>query len=174
MPEEPTPKTCGAENRQGKPCAKYPMKGKKRCMFHGGKSTGAKTTKGKAMSAAGPIKHGACSKIFKNLFSDDDKKAYDEIVTTLESDEFEASDKLMKESIALLLIKASKVNDPSRLLGEARNQLKDLKVSRVGREGEEHKIDIKSEVKVDIDEKLKDYKATLDKLIKKRPRKDSD
>src|SRR3954462_843843 len=29
---------CGATNRQGKPCQKPPMRGKTRCMMHGGKT----------------------------------------------------------------------------------------------------------------------------------------
>jgi hypothetical protein len=34
---------CGARNRQGKPCQKPPMKGKNRCLAHGGKTpTGTK------------------------------------------------------------------------------------------------------------------------------------
>lgn len=37
-------KRCGATNRRtGKPCNNRPIKGKKRCRMHGGKSTGAKS-----------------------------------------------------------------------------------------------------------------------------------
>ncbi len=168
------PKKCGAKNRQGKPCRKHPMKGKQRCGLHGGKSTGAITPKGIANSAAGPLKHGAYSKMFRNLLSKADKKAHKEIIEGLESDEFNMADKIMKDSIAQLMIKASRMDDPTRLLGEVRNQLKDLKVSRVGREGEEHKIDIKQEVKIDTSERIKQYADTLDKLAKKRARKDAD
>jgi len=34
------PKECGAKSRQGRPCKKPPMKGKRRCANHGAKSTG--------------------------------------------------------------------------------------------------------------------------------------
>ena len=37
-----TPNTCGAQTRAGTPCAHPPMRGKKRCHLHGGKSTGPK------------------------------------------------------------------------------------------------------------------------------------
>ncbi len=167
-------KKCGAKNRQGKPCRKHPMKGKQRCGLHGGKSTGAITPKGIATAAAAPLKHGAYSKMFRNLLSQTEKKAHKEIIEGLESDEFKAADKIMRESIAMLLITASKMDDPARILGEVRNQLKDLKVSRVGREGEEHKIDIKQEVKIDVSDRIKQYADTLDKLAKKRARKDAD
>ncbi len=130
------PKKCGAKRRKGGKCEKYPMKEKERCGLHGGKSTGAKTVKGMAIRNAAPLKHGAYSKMFRTLLSQSEKKAHKEIIEGLESDEFKAADKIMRESIAMLLITASKMDDPARILGEVRNQLKDLKVSRVGREGE--------------------------------------
>lgn len=37
MKNSPKP-ICGARNRQGKPCEKPPMKGKTRCILHGGKT----------------------------------------------------------------------------------------------------------------------------------------
>ena len=40
------------------------MKGKKRCKFHGGSSTGPKTAEGKARIAAAHWKHGKRSKRF--------------------------------------------------------------------------------------------------------------
>lgn len=52
------PETCGAKNRSGKPCTRIPAKGKKRCHFHGGKSTGAKTAPGKAKAATASMTHG--------------------------------------------------------------------------------------------------------------------
>ena len=37
--KEPVPPTrCGAKNRQGNPCQKWPIKGRTRCRNHGGKS----------------------------------------------------------------------------------------------------------------------------------------
>ena len=49
---------CDARTRSGMPCAKYPIKGKRRCRLHGGLSTGPKTAAGKARIAAAQLKHG--------------------------------------------------------------------------------------------------------------------
>ena len=49
---------CGAKTRSGKPCAKYPISGKRRCRLHGGLSTGPKTAEGRARIAAAQLKHG--------------------------------------------------------------------------------------------------------------------
>ena len=44
---------CGAKrHRDGLPCQARPEPGKRRCRFHGGRSTGPKTTEGKARSIA--------------------------------------------------------------------------------------------------------------------------
>src|SRR3954467_5351384 len=44
-PMEKEPKrVCGAMNRQGKPCQKPPLRGKLRCMMHGGKTPSGKHT----------------------------------------------------------------------------------------------------------------------------------
>src|SRR6266496_4207259 len=59
MSEGEMPATCGAKNRRGEPCRKYPMKGKTRCRNHGGASTGAKTAKGKARAVEAVTTHGA-------------------------------------------------------------------------------------------------------------------
>lgn len=54
---EDTPKkTCGAKNRQGKPCGKLPLKGKNRCRLHGGKT--------KAGKESGLFAHGIYSKSY--------------------------------------------------------------------------------------------------------------
>lgn len=42
---------CGARTRKGRPCRMVSELGKKRCKFHGGMSTGPRTTKGKARIA---------------------------------------------------------------------------------------------------------------------------
>ncbi len=42
---------CGAKTRKGNPCRNESEPGKRRCKFHGGKSTGAKTPEGKARIA---------------------------------------------------------------------------------------------------------------------------
>lgn len=42
---------CGAKTRKGAACRMRSEPGKRRCKFHGGKSTGAKTAEGKALIA---------------------------------------------------------------------------------------------------------------------------
>ena len=49
---------CGARTRSKSPCAKHPIKGKRRCRLHGGLSTGPKTAAGKARIAKAQLKHG--------------------------------------------------------------------------------------------------------------------
>ena len=49
---------CGARTRSNSLCAKYPIKGKRRCRLHGGLSTGPKTAAGKARIAKAQLKHG--------------------------------------------------------------------------------------------------------------------
>jgi hypothetical protein len=44
--------SCGAKNRQGKPCCNRVVPGKRRCRFHGGLSTGPRTPEGRARIAA--------------------------------------------------------------------------------------------------------------------------
>lgn len=51
--EESSRRVCGALNRQGKPCQKPPLKGKTRCMMHGGATPKGKHT--------GNLKHGLYS-----------------------------------------------------------------------------------------------------------------
>lgn len=38
MKEPTSKKRCGAKNRQGEPCGKWPVKGRDRCKMHGGKT----------------------------------------------------------------------------------------------------------------------------------------
>ena len=49
---------CGAKTRSGRPCAKFPVAGKRRCRLHGGASTGPKTAEGRARIAKAQLKHG--------------------------------------------------------------------------------------------------------------------
>ena len=49
---------CGARTRSNSPCAKYPIKGKRRCRLHGGLSTGPRTAEGRARIAAAQFRHG--------------------------------------------------------------------------------------------------------------------
>lgn len=43
---------CGAKTRKGQPCRNKSEPGKRRCKFHGGKSTGPRTAEGRARIAA--------------------------------------------------------------------------------------------------------------------------
>lgn len=43
---------CGALTRKGRPCRALSEPGRRRCRFHGGRSTGPKTAEGKARIAA--------------------------------------------------------------------------------------------------------------------------
>ena len=46
------PVICGARTRKGTECKAKPLPGKSRCRFHGGLSTGPKTTEGRERIAA--------------------------------------------------------------------------------------------------------------------------
>jgi hypothetical protein len=49
---------CGARTRSNNPCAKHPIKGKRRCRLHGGLSTGPRTEAGKAKIGKAQWRHG--------------------------------------------------------------------------------------------------------------------
>ncbi|MCJ8344812.1 hypothetical protein MJH12_04675 [bacterium] len=51
---------CNAKNRSGDNCKQAAMKNGK-CYFHGGRSTGPKTIKGKVKPSQNALKHGAYS-----------------------------------------------------------------------------------------------------------------
>jgi hypothetical protein len=51
--------TCGAKTRAGGACAQKVIPGKTRCRFHGGKSTGPRTSEGRARIAAAQRKRWA-------------------------------------------------------------------------------------------------------------------
>ena len=51
-------KKCGAKNRKGLPCGNAPIKGRNRCKFHGGRTTGPKTQAGKDRSKMNSVTHG--------------------------------------------------------------------------------------------------------------------
>ena len=55
---------CNARTRRGTACQKSPMKGKKRCRLHGGRSSGPKSAEGRARIAAAHWNHGRRSKKF--------------------------------------------------------------------------------------------------------------
>lgn len=50
-PPKPERVICGARTRQGRPCVRRSVPGKRRCPNHGGLSTGPKTAEGKARVA---------------------------------------------------------------------------------------------------------------------------
>lgn len=54
VPKRPAPRPkCGAKrHRDGQPCESKAEPGKNRCRFHGGRSTGPKSVKGKARALA--------------------------------------------------------------------------------------------------------------------------
>jgi hypothetical protein len=53
---------CGAKNRAGLPCQRWPLAGRRRCRLHGGCSTGPKTPEGLARIIAARTIHGRRSK----------------------------------------------------------------------------------------------------------------
>jgi hypothetical protein len=56
---------CGAQNRQGRPCAVRVEPGKARCRFHGGLSSGPRTADGKArIGAIGTAAADAACRVF--------------------------------------------------------------------------------------------------------------
>jgi hypothetical protein len=56
-PENLMPR-CGAKTRKGSSCLNFPIAGKRRCKFHGGKSCGPRTAEGRAAIAKANTKHG--------------------------------------------------------------------------------------------------------------------
>ena len=55
-------KRCLARTRRGSPCQNPAISGRNRCKLHGGRSTGPKTSAGRARVAAAHTKHGRRSK----------------------------------------------------------------------------------------------------------------
>ena len=53
---------CGARTRAGTPCQRPAVKKTGRCTRHGGKSTGPRTSEGRARIAAAQTKHGRLTK----------------------------------------------------------------------------------------------------------------
>jgi hypothetical protein len=66
---------CGARNRQGVPCRNYCANGRTRCRFHGGASTGPRTSEGLVKAAANLRTHGFYSRL---LPATPDAALYDE------------------------------------------------------------------------------------------------
>jgi len=56
------PLLCGARTRQGHPCRRPALRGRRRCRLHGGLSTGPRTAEGLARSRRARWKHGRYSR----------------------------------------------------------------------------------------------------------------
>ena len=75
--DKPKRERCRAKTRSGKPCQQWPMRGKKRCRIHGGKSTGPPKNNNNA------LKHG----IYSKAIADNDIETYEQIeVGTLDAE----------------------------------------------------------------------------------------
>lgn len=68
-------KICGAKTRSGHPCKKPPMKGKKRCANHGGKSTGP------PKGSKNALKTGEYETIIRDALTDEEKVIWDNAAT---------------------------------------------------------------------------------------------
>lgn len=53
---------CGAKNRAGNPCRRWPIRGRTRCRLHGGMSTGPRTEAGRQRCAEARRRHGEYTK----------------------------------------------------------------------------------------------------------------
>jgi hypothetical protein len=60
--EKPHEGRCGARTRSGGHCRQFPIPGKRRCHYHGGRSTGPKTQAGIRRIQLANTKHGRYSK----------------------------------------------------------------------------------------------------------------
>jgi len=164
------PSLCGAKTRAGTPCKKYPMEGKKRCMLHGGKSTGAKTRAGKIKSKTAPIKSGAYIKdetrnairdtsyspqtIFgKSFCINAQEEEFSEYFFEAMEKDFTIADRsqlFLANQIAIQIIRGlstaaqkKKSWDFSRLLDSFNRTLREMNLTRNSKtEGETNKIDL--------------------------------
>ena len=59
---EPHEERCGARNRAGKPCRRWPVEGRSRCRLHGGCATGPRTPEGLERLRRAMTIHGRFSK----------------------------------------------------------------------------------------------------------------
>jgi len=73
---------CGAMTRRGTPC-RAPAMANGRCRMHGGKSTGPRTSEGRARSAKAKFRHGLYSKDFLR-WKKEIRKTIENIGKTLE------------------------------------------------------------------------------------------
>lgn len=69
----PAPRFCGAKNRHGSTCTRYPTPGSRRCHFHGGAK--AKIPPGDPGRGGAAVKHGLYAKFLRDP---DEKRVYAE------------------------------------------------------------------------------------------------
>jgi hypothetical protein len=96
--------TCGATNRQGEPCQRPPLKGKKRCRLHGGKSL--ETNKN-------AVKHG----IYRKTLSDEEQALWAEIQIGSVDDEIRMMKVMLNRAIELNAEIRAAPNDVKNMAG---------------------------------------------------------
>jgi hypothetical protein len=95
---------CGATNRQGEPCQRPPLKGKKRCRLHGGKSL--ETNKN-------AVKHG----IYRKTLSDEEQAMWTDVQIDSVDDEIRLVTIMLNRAVELNADIRTAPNDPKNLAG---------------------------------------------------------
>src|SRR4051794_1434009 len=98
-------RVCGATNRQGQPCQKPPLKGKQRCMMHGGKTPKARHT--------GPLKHG----LYSSALNDEERELWTEIQLGNVDDELRLCRIQLRRAMNLEASISKAPNDAKNLAG---------------------------------------------------------
>jgi hypothetical protein len=116
--DHPDKVICGALNRQGKPCQKPPMRGKKRCLAHGGKTPSGKHS-GKSN---GNHKHG----LYSNALTEAEAAAWDSIPLG----DVDAEIKMLKIKLARAFALENEINqDPNSAKHTVGFQLSEIRRS---------------------------------------------
>lgn len=141
-------KTCGAKTRSGKKCKLRPMKGKKRCRMHGGKSTGPKTMAGKKKISRAKTKHGAYSKYLP--LSTEERQFKLDFQKQWKNNRFKLTDEVVSDMLSNYLIhihrglkwadEKGKMWDFSRIGDATLRAFREMKTTPLGREGEDHNV----------------------------------
>jgi len=135
-------KRCQARSkRTGKQCGRAAVPGKRVCYYHGGASTGPKTPEGKARCSLNGLKHGFFA---KRILNEDEQRLFDDIVAQLHQDFVlnESSDVIAIEAMGLALVQLSRAIEGGNVQAAetfdrmVRSHLKDLKATKLAREGE--------------------------------------
>ena len=107
--DKPSKTICGARNRQGQPCQKPPMRGKNRCLAHGGK-----TPKGRNGGALNENhKHG----LYSSALTDEERELWDEIKLGNVDDELRLCRIQLRRAMNLDAAIGKAPNDPKNLVG---------------------------------------------------------